>query len=608
MPVRHLHGTRSPLRLGHAVFLVGSAVGPAACPWGCRSCELWRTQSRAPELLSFQGLCFPWTRSYFCFQKLLEDIAERAATAACVIWSVRLHRPQQIRAVCLSSPLCCSLSSGPLPFCSLPAVIKGGPGGDRIRLLLPSVGTCSAELPRATFCHCCSRDVAVPFSPQPCGRRPAPPAAPRRLSQPGSRPPAGTSSLLSNLASVGASRWPAELPGAPAPCGQPPSAPLRAPVRATTGVSGCSKVAQISGTGGSKRGGLGLGALSCCPGCTDLSLAEGLGSPGDTGREHLSAGTTQPPALPVLLVGNAAVLIPDRVRILCFCASITFKQTLSPPPPPLLVYGQHLQQALAGPTSPCQSPDGTCRLCTEHSRTHPVTPALPPTTLRSLPGLPGADRAARIWTILFLISTSGRAGETNAEMVSRTDLVQALSPSDRSPSVLVFDRPSPTGHSLCGAKADAVPRSMRIKPAMFSVYKISFSVMALAPPVETQSFSHPGTPPGTSISLRTDTLLLLTPGGGQKPSGARLGQTVQMVLASSLDGQVSTLETTGDLCGAAQPHGDDISHGACYSFAAPEDLLFSQVFGAPGKKLCDGHCPDQHATAEPPPLLCLPMG
>lgn len=147
-----------------------------------------------------------------------------------------------------------------------------------------------------------------------------------------------------------------------------------------------------------------------------------------------------------------------------------------------------------------------------------------------------------------------------------------------------------------------------MKPAMFSVYKTGPSVMALAAPVETQNFSQPGAQPETSISLRTNTPLLLTPGGGQKSSGARLDQTIRMVLASSLNGRVNTLETTGDLRGASPLYGDAVSDGGCYSFVTPEDLIFSQVFGAPGKKLCDGHCPDQHATAEAPPLPCLPMG
>lgn len=103
----------------------------------------------------------------------------------------------------------------------------------------------------------CSRSLLSPV----LGTLACPTSSTQRLSQPGSRPQAGSSSVSSNLASARPSWWPAELPRAPASCRHPPSAPLWAPVCATTGVSGCSNVTQTSGMGGTERRGLGQGVL-----------------------------------------------------------------------------------------------------------------------------------------------------------------------------------------------------------------------------------------------------------------------------------------------------------------------------------------------------------
>lgn len=156
------------------------------------------------------------------------------------------------------------------------------------------------------------------------------------------------------------------------------------------------------------------------------------------------------------MVGNAAVLIPDRVSLVCFCANIAFKQTtaFSSTSSPAMFMDSGFSKLWLGPTSSCKSPYKTCSaLCNKHSRMHPVSPTPAPTTLRSLLHLPDTDSASKIWTILFLISTllpfvEGLGRETQNKVVSTTDLVPSQhspiqpEPFSQVPSVLVLDRPS----------------------------------------------------------------------------------------------------------------------------------------------------------------------
>lgn len=74
---------------------------------------------------------------------------------------------------------------------------------------------------------------------------------------------------------------------------------------------------------------------------------------GDAGRDHPPPGAARFLALPVLTVGNAAAPSPGRVGLLCFCASIAFKQitAFSSTSSPALFTGSSLSELWLGPTS-----------------------------------------------------------------------------------------------------------------------------------------------------------------------------------------------------------------------------------------------------------------
>jgi len=180
-----------------------------------------------------------------------------------------------------------------------------------------------------------------------------------------------------------------------------------------------------------------------------------------------------------------------------------------------------------GPISSCKSPYRTCsRLRNEHSRMRPVSPTPAPTMLRysfisqTLTALPKFGPSSFSLACHWLL---WKGWEEKHEMrrslrltwSQASALLSSLSPAagtlgSSSSSLAV---PAPAARSLSGARPDAVLRSAWIKPAMFPIYKISFAVMALASPVEAQSFSNPGTQAKTFFSARTDAPLLLTAAG-----------------------------------------------------------------------------------------------